>query len=123
MSTSHYFDVKNAKEYGINAAILLQNLIFWIRHNKANKKNLRDGKTWTYNSVKAWAEQFPYMTRKQVRTALDLLRERNVILTGNYNEKTNDKTLWYALVDEPHWLALWGNDNAPDGTSVASEGK
>lgn len=113
----HQFDIAVAQKHGTNAAILLHNIILWIRHNKSNRKNFHDGRTWTYNSVKAWAEQFPYMTKKQVRTALDVLRDAGVILTGNYNEKANDKTLWYALADEGKWLAPQGKEIAPEGKS------
>jgi hypothetical protein len=118
----HQFDTDHAVKYGINAAVILHNLIFWIEKNKANKKHLYEGRTWTYNSVKAWSELFPYLTKKQVRTALDLLRDKGVIMTGNFNEKTNDNTLWYAFADEGKWLALQGKESAPEGKAVALQG-
>ncbi len=32
------------------------------------------------------------------------LRKDNVIITGNYNQNSYDRTLWYAFVDEDRWL-------------------
>ena len=40
--TTHHFDIRDANEYGINAAILLHNIRFWIAKNKANEKHLYD---------------------------------------------------------------------------------
>ena len=52
----HSFDVMLAQKYGVNAAVLLKHFEFWIAKNKANGKNYFDGKYWTYNSRKAFAE-------------------------------------------------------------------
>ena len=100
----HSFDVEHAQEYGIIPAILIHHLKFWIIHNRANKKHFHDGRTWTFNSVRAFKELFPYLTPKQTRTALETLRDRGVIVTGNYNTTRYDHTLWYAFSDESKWL-------------------
>lgn len=96
----HSFHVEHASKYGINAAVLLQNIHHWIGHNHANGTHFHDGRTWTYNSVRAFADLFPYLTAKQVRTALDLLVSEGVLLRGNYNAKPADRTTWFALTDE-----------------------
>ena len=93
----HYFDVDIAARYGIPSAVLLHNLQHWIEKNKANEKNFNDGYYWTYNSKKAFAELFPYMTARQVDTALKKLIDDGVIITGNYNKSAYDRTLWYAI--------------------------
>lgn len=96
----HYFDVDIAKEYGILEAILLQNIWFWIEKNKANNMHFYDGKYWTYNSIKAFAEIFPYATERQIRTALDKLIDNGILEKGNYNKVGFDKTLWYAITSK-----------------------
>ncbi len=93
----HSFDIDIAKKYGIQPAILLKNLYFWIEKNKANDKNFYDGYWWTYNSKKAFAELFPYMTARQIEYALQKLIEDDLIITGNYNKVAYDRTLWYAI--------------------------
>lgn len=113
MST-YSFDIKNAEEYGVEESIVLQNLIFWINKNKANGKHSYDGKTWTYNSIKAFTELFPFWSDRQIERILKSLKDQNVILTGNYNESPYDKTTWYALTNENKYLI---------GTSVADSTK
>lgn len=93
----HSFDVELAQEFGVNAAILFKNICFWIEKNRANGKNFFDGDYWTYNSKRAFAIMFPYMSERQVGTALQKLIDARMIKTGNYNEDKRDKTMWYAL--------------------------
>ena len=53
------FDIEVAQQYGVNEAIMIKNLQFWIMKNKANGKHFHDGHTWTYNSVAAFMQE-PY---------------------------------------------------------------
>lgn len=96
----HSFDIEIAKEYGIHCAILLKSIYFWVKKSKANEQNLFDGRYWTYNSKKAFTKLFPYMSERQIDYALKQLIEKGLILTGNYNKNTYDRTLWYALTDK-----------------------
>lgn len=96
----HNFDVAIATKYGIAEAVLLNHFQFWIEKNKANGTNYFDGNYWTYNSVKAFQELFPYLSIKQVRTALKRLIDEGILQTGNYNAKTYDRTLWYSITEK-----------------------
>lgn len=96
----HIFDVEIASKYGVNAAIILENLYYWIKHNEANETNFYDGTYWTFNSRKAMKELFPYMSEKQIRTAMDKLISDGAVITGNYNKLSYDRTLWYALTEK-----------------------
>lgn len=97
MAEMHYFDIEVARLYGVNSAVLLQNIYHWIKKNKANGTNEFDGNTWTYNSKKAFAELFPYMNERQIDYALKKLIDDEIIITGNYNKVAYDRTLWYAI--------------------------
>ena len=101
---NYTFDIEVAKEYGVNEAILITNLQFWIKKNQANDKNYYDGHYWTYNSIKAWQQLFPFWTEKTIRTILNHLIDKGVIITSNYNQSKYDRTLWYAFADESRWL-------------------
>ena len=96
----HHFKVRDAKRYGITEAILLYNLRFWIAKNKATRKNFHDGRTWTYNSYRAFSDLFPYLSESQIKRALGNLVKQGVILKGNFNKMSCDRTNWYALADE-----------------------
>ena len=96
---SHSFSVGAAVEVGVNAAILLGNIAFWAAKNAANGRNAHDGRWWTYNSVAAFHELFPYMSEKQIRGALSRLEKGGYIVTGAYNRSAYDRTKWYAVTE------------------------
>lgn len=117
----HYFNTEIAKEVGVNAAVILENIAHWVFRNQVNNKNHFDGHYWTYNSNAAMAELFPYMNARQVRTALDSLRKNRMVLTGNYNKSSYDRTLWYTVSDDcaerffPEIIHLTKKSNGVDG--------
>lgn len=94
------FDSEVAKEVGVNAAVLFYNIAWWVEKNEANKANFHDGDYWTYNSMKAYTEMFPFMSKQNIRTAIKVLQDGGYIKTGNYNAAAYDRTLWYALTDK-----------------------
>lgn len=96
----HSFDINIAQQYGIAEAIILNHFVFWISKNKANNQNFHDGRYWTYNSIKAFSKLFPYLTENQLRRALEKLKAKGLIVTGNYNDSPYDRKLWYALTDK-----------------------
>lgn len=98
------FDPELAEKYGVNEAIVLWHLSFWISKNKANLKHQHDGKTWTYNSIKAFSEIFKFWNEKQIERILNSLKEQCVIITGNYNQSPYDRTCWYAFSNEEDFI-------------------
>lgn len=90
------FDTDVAKKVGVIAAVLYKNIQYWCEKNRTNEQNEHDGLYWTYNSIKAYCEQFPYLTAKQIRKALNDLEEAGYLKTGNYNDDPRDRTKWYA---------------------------
>ena len=101
----HAFDVDLAVRYGVHCAILLNHFMFWTQRNMANREHFYAGRWWTYNSMAAFTALYPDMSKKQVRGALNKLKEEGLIVTGNYNRVQFDRTQWYALT--PDGLALF----------------
>lgn len=97
---THHFDVNEATLYGVESAILLANIRFWLANNKANKVNAYDGYYWTYNSARAFSELFPYMTARSISRYLKNLCDLGVLVAGNYNKTSYDHTLWYTIPSE-----------------------
>ena len=93
------FHTDHAKQYGVDEAIVIYNLLYWIAKNKANNKNEFDGSTYTYNSISAFKSLFPFWTERQIGRILKSLENQNVIKVGNYNKAKYDRTKWYAFVD------------------------
>jgi hypothetical protein len=96
----HSFDPKIAEMVGIAPAVIYQNIVWWIAKNEANNDNLIDGHYWTYNSVRAFATLFPYLTEDQVRRALDKLVECDLVVVGNHNKSAYDRTKWFRLSEQ-----------------------
>lgn len=97
---NHSFDKDIAVAYGLPEAIILNHMQFWIEQNQANNVNFYDGSFWTYNTTKAYAEIFPYLSQRQIQCALKHLREEGILKTGNYNKSAYDRTLWYAFTEK-----------------------
>ncbi|MBR5299836.1 MAG: hypothetical protein IKU36_06265 [Bacteroidales bacterium] len=90
------FDTEVAQDVGMAAAVLYKNIQYWCEKNRANGMNEHDGLFWTYNSLKAFRELFPYMSEKTIRRALEKLEENGYIKVGCFNEDARDRTRWYA---------------------------
>lgn len=120
----HVFDTDVAKKYGVNAAIILQNMAYWIMQNEANEMNFYDGRYWTFNSKRAYGELFPYMSAKQIRTAIEKLVEDGVLVTGNYNKLAYDRTAWYSLTEKGKSICRIGQMDYPQkANGLSQEGK
>jgi hypothetical protein len=105
----HHFNTEYALKYGIEEAIVINNLQFWITKNRANKKHFINDRTWTYNSYKAFSEIFPYWNEHKMKRILDSLVDKEILLRENYNKSGYDRTCWYAFKDENSFLQNYNN--------------
>lgn len=96
----HHFNVEIAKDYGIECAIMIHNLNFWISKNAAEGINFYDGSYWTFNTAKSLATLFPYMNEDKICRILKQIEGANIIKSGNYNKVAFDKTKWYSFTNE-----------------------
>ena len=92
-----HFNEQIAIKYGVEPAVFIHNIYFWIRHNQANGRHFYEGKNWTYNSAKAMAELFPFWSAAKISRIIKKLRDEGAIYTGNFNASAYDRTQWYAL--------------------------
>ena len=95
----HSFEVEDAVKYGIEKAIILNNLRFWLEKNRANRKNISDGQVWTYNSAEAFELLFPYMKARTIARYLRELEFDGVIISGVNSDNKLDRTKWYSTPD------------------------
>lgn len=120
----HSFRVEDAVEYGVECAVLLYNIRFWLEKNKANKKHIHDRRVWTYNTAKAFAELFPYLNEKQVYRRLGKLEDAGILLTGKYNKKGYDQTKWYSVSDSDYSISQKWELGFPEmGVAFSDSGK
>ena len=87
-----------AKVLGLNEAIVVQQIHYWLNINEKAKKNIFDGRVWTYNTYEKWQnENFDFWSVKTVRRIFDSLEKKKILIKGNYNNKKYDRTLWVTL--------------------------
>ena len=98
----HSFDPEIAEVVGLNAAVIYQNIVWWCEKNAANERNVYEGKAWTYNTLDAFCNLFPYLSAKQIRTALNKLKDAGLVAVGNFNKDPRDRTIWYAPEGKCH---------------------
>lgn len=94
------FNIKIAEKLGMVEAVLLHNIQFWVEKSKANSKHFYKNRFWTYNSAKAFAELFPYLSEQQISRALKRLTDEGWLLKDNFNNNPFDRTSWYSLSDK-----------------------
>lgn len=82
-----------ADEIGLNEAIVLQQIHFWI----SKGKHFHDGRYWVYNTYEEWQKQFPFWSVSTVRRTFNKLEQLGLIESANYNSMTIDKTKWYTI--------------------------
>lgn len=83
-----------AKAIGLNEAIFLQQLHFFLRISK----NRADGRSWVYNTIKDWQAEFSFWSLKTVQRTIESLEEMGLVLsTDKFNKIKMDKTKWYSI--------------------------
>ncbi|CAM4160487.1 conserved phage C-terminal domain-containing protein [Lederbergia lenta] len=87
------FQPSFAQELGVNGAILLQQIHYWLQTCSTTK----DGSKWVYNTYKDWHEQLPFWSEATIKRALRLLEKEGYIFTANFNKFRMDQTKWYTI--------------------------
>jgi hypothetical protein len=117
----HTFDPEIAKQVGLNAAVIYQNIVWWTQKNAANDKHCRDGLVWTYNSRRAFSRLFPYLTDSQIKTALEKLVHSGLLVKGDYNQANYDRTNWYSPAISGQWVQSAIGEKSPmDEAKIAN---
>lgn len=103
---NYSFDTDLACLIGVDEAIMANNLVFWVNHNRANNKNFFENRYWTYNSIEAFITLFPFWTAKQLRRIMNSLYDQDVVVKGNFNKNQFDRTGWYSISDKYSYLLV-----------------
>ena len=88
---------KLAKAVGLNEAIVLQQVHYWLEKNRKDRRNIRDGYAWVYNSYGGWTEQFSWWSESTVKRIFTGLEKSGLLVSGNYNKAKMDRTKWYRI--------------------------
>lgn len=113
-----HFDGAVAEMYGVDGAVFISRLQFWIEKNAANDRHYHEGRYWTYNSLRAMEKLFPFWSRRQIERIVKNLKDKGVLLTANYARDTHDRTLFYALDESKLPISPFGGDLSPNGEMI-----
>lgn len=113
-----HFDGAVAEMYGVDGAVFISRLQFWIEKNAANDRHYHEGRYWTYNSLRAMEKLFPFWSRRQIERIVKNLKDKGVLLTANYARDSHDRTLFYALDESKLPISPFGGDLSPNGEMI-----
>lgn len=99
---NHSFNVDLAKGMGIEEAIIIEQLYWWIHKNECEEDETmtKEGRVWCRSSAKGFSKYIPYMSAQKIRRVLRTLEVLDVIKVGNFNKVATNQTLWYTFTDE-----------------------
>ena len=81
------------KVFGVCGAMLIQQIHYFC----SERKNLKEGHHWVYHTTEEWTEILMCWDEKTIRRTLADLRSSGIAVTGNYNKRGFDRTLWYRI--------------------------
>jgi len=118
----HHFDPAIACQFGVLAAIIYDHILYWTLINKRAKRNLHDNRIWTYQTIKQIAQNYSYLSTKQIETTLNKLIRGSILIKGNFNKTSFDRTCWYAIKEENPLTLEIGSDHLKRETLFPNRG-
>ena len=87
----HSFDAELASLVGIEKAILLKNIDYWVGENERRKidSSFAYGKWWTFESLTSLAKKYPYMKRGNLSRWFKELKESKWIIMYSTTDGAN----------------------------------
>lgn len=83
-----------AEKIGLNEAIVLQQLHYWLRHARKNYA----GKKWIYKTYDQWREQdFKFWSDKTVRNIFKSLKKKNLVLVKKLADNKQNQVNYYTI--------------------------
>lgn len=91
------FSTNDAVNHGIDAAIILHNMRYWLDYARAHGEHEYDGYYWMYAKASKMQTVFPFWTANKIQKTLKKLEDSGVIISGSFNSSAWDRTKWYTL--------------------------
>ena len=110
-------DVELATMLGLNEAIVLQQIHYWLGINQKNGTNFKEGRYWTFNSMKKWHDEtFPFWSEPTLKRIFKNLEDKGLLITGNFNKKGYDRTKWYSIDYQKLYAMCWNDSLGQNDT-------
>lgn len=83
-----------AKAIGLNEAIILQQIHYWLRHAKVE----HDGKMWIYKTMDRWQEQdFSFWSKDTIKRTVSSLKKQDLLLVEKLANNSFDRVNHYTI--------------------------
>ena len=104
------FDKEVARELGVNAAVVVQQLHYWT--TKGFGRSIK-GRVYIYNTYEQWQEQFAFMSLRTVNRVFKKLEADEIVFTYR---KGYDRTSHWSLNYDHPIVSKWHNGLCQVGT-------
>ena len=102
-----------AARYGLDVAVFIQNIYYWVRKNEANQEHYYDGRYWAHSSYRGLEKWFePLWSMQQIKRIVSKCRDQGLLLVGDYNPDGFTHTNWYSVTDAV--LEIYGDSPEPE---------
>lgn len=94
---TYSFNTSDAINYGIDAAVILHNMRYWLDYAAAHGEMEKDGFHWMFASASKMTKVFPFWSSNKIQKLLKKLEDGGVIISGSFNDNKFDRTKWYTM--------------------------
>jgi hypothetical protein len=87
-----------AKAIGLDEAIVIQQLHYWLNNTKSEGRVDENGEKWVYNTYAEWQEDnFPFWSEDKIKRIFLKLEEQKVVISRQLDAKMRDMTKFYRI--------------------------
>lgn len=87
-----------AVSVGLEEAIILQQLHYWLNNPKSDGRVDANGDKWVYNTYAQWQEDnFPFWSEDKIKRIFLKLEEQKVVISRQLDAKMRDMTKFYRI--------------------------
>ena len=82
-----------AMAIGLNEAIFLQQLHYWLGASKYN----REGRVWVYNTYAEWILQLRYMSERTLGRTIKSLKDQRLVIVEKFEQSKSNQVNYYTI--------------------------
>lgn len=102
------FDPRLAQAIGLNEAILVSQVGYWLERKAKNDnfKTDKNGIKWTYNTYEEWQVNFPFWSLRTVRRVIESAEKLGILKSKLKGRGSHARSKWYTIDNDKLRLYL-----------------
>lgn len=96
------FSSLDAENYGLDCAVVLNTVRYWLDKNKADNVNINNGRVWTKMSNEGFTRYYSFFSATQIKRILKKLVDKGVIIKDNFSKNPWDHTAYYSVLTDEY---------------------